>query len=213
MTVDQGKHGIDSRTCPPHQVQVACAKADPCRGCPSLTGMARRLLSIAQDSPEIRSDLGGYDESHARIRARLVVAVLALVAAGCSMRQEPDLVRPYAPVAQQPKTVLLIVIPGIMGSRLIRTDTKQELWPGPFTGLLLGHDFADIALPIPGGEQIPGSPRTATLESGGFFSRARRRGFLRSNHLDLIRRSWLYLRVDRENHRDYELRAVQLGLA
>lgn len=175
--------------------------------------MARRLLSIAQDSPEIRSDLGGYDESHARIRARLVVAVLALVAAGCSMRQEPDLVRPYAPVAQQPKTVLLIVIPGIMGSRLIRTDTKQELWPGPFTGLLLGHDFADIALPIPGGEQIPGSPRTATLESGGFFSRARRRGFLRSNHLDLIRRSWLYLRVDRENHRDYELRAVQLGLA
>lgn len=77
--------------------------------------------------------------------------------------------RLYAPVAQRPKAVPLIVIPGIMGSRLIREDTKQELWPGPLTSLLFGHDFADLALPIPGGEQIPGAPRTASLETGGFF--------------------------------------------
>lgn len=77
--------------------------------------------------------------------------------------------RLYAPVAQQPKIVPLIVIPGIMGSRLISTETKQELWPGPLTGLLFGHDFADIALPIPRGEQIPGSPRAFVLETGGLF--------------------------------------------
>ena len=58
------------------------------------------------------------------MRARFAVAVLTLITAGCSTHQEPDLVRLYAPVAEQPKTIPLIVIPGIMGSRLIREDTK-----------------------------------------------------------------------------------------
>ena len=155
--------------CPCHYVQDAHCIADQGRGRPSLTGMIRGLRSRVQDSLEVRSHRGGHDEPRARMRARFAVAVLTLITAGCSTHQEPDLVRLYAPVAQQPKIVPLIVIPGIMGSRLISTETKQELWPGPLTGLLFGHDFADIALPIPRGEQIPGSPRAFVLETGGLF--------------------------------------------
>lgn len=61
---------------------------------------------------------------------RKVLLVLILLASGCSMRHEPDLAALYAPVAAQPKSHPLIVIPGIMGSRLYRADTNHEIWPG-----------------------------------------------------------------------------------
>jgi len=45
--------------------------------------------------------------------------------AGC-VASKPDLTRLYSSLAETPKEYPLIVIPGIMGSRLIDPETEQE---------------------------------------------------------------------------------------
>ena len=49
---------------------------------------------------------------------RASAAILMLLLGACAPPQQPDLVRLYAPVAATPKAHPLIVIPGVMGSRL-----------------------------------------------------------------------------------------------
>ena len=77
------------------------------------------------------------------------VAALAIAAGACAphRRTEPDLVRLYAPFASKPKTPL-IVLPGVLGSRLIDRRTGEEVWPGGTANLLTGRRLSRLALPI-----------------------------------------------------------------
>lgn len=95
----------------------------------------------------------------------IAALLLASLLAGCSSApRTPDLVSLYAKAAAQPKPYPLIVIPGIMGSRLSRVDDGREVWPGPFQKFLLGGDFDALALPL------PGEPETRpALHAGGIF--------------------------------------------
>lgn len=108
---------------------------------------------------------------------RNVLVILMLLAGGCSVRQEPNLAALYAPVAAQPKPHPLIVIPGIMGSRLYRADTNYEIWPGSVWNLMAGSEFVSLALTIPGSEEIAGAPRLPELRTGGVFHEIAGRDF------------------------------------
>lgn len=108
---------------------------------------------------------------------RSAAIILVLLAAGCSVRQDPDLARLYAPVATQPKQHPLIVIPGTMGSRLYRADGGHEIWPGSVWSLVSGSEFANLALPIPGSETIAGAPALPELLTGGVFHEIAGRDF------------------------------------
>jgi pimeloyl-ACP methyl ester carboxylesterase len=100
---------------------------------------------------------------------RFLAVTLILLSGACAPHQQPDLVRLYASVAEKPKTHPLIVIPGIMGSRLHRADGDREIWPGSLWKLMIAGDFDNLALTIPGSEAIAGAPRPAELETGGIF--------------------------------------------
>ena len=69
---------------------------------------------------------------------------------GCSVIQQPDLERIYRPVAQKPKINPVILIPGIMGSRLTDFVTGENIWPGSLTDLAFGSQLDKLALPIQG---------------------------------------------------------------
>ena len=100
---------------------------------------------------------------------RFLAVTLILLAGACAPHQQPDLVRLYASAAEKPKAHPLIVIPGIMGSRLHRADGDREIWPGSLWKLMIAGDFDNLALTIPGSEAIAGAPRPAELETGGIF--------------------------------------------
>ena len=103
------------------------------------------------------------------LRTSTAAAILILLVAGCETQPKPDLVHLYAPVAGKPKAHPLIVIPGVMGSRLYRADNGRALWPGSFWKLMFASDFDDVALTIPGSEIIADAPRPPKLKTGGIF--------------------------------------------
>ncbi|RMF20507.1 MAG: hypothetical protein D6760_11435 [Deltaproteobacteria bacterium] len=94
----------------------------------------------------------------------LAAALAALTLAACAphRRAEPDLARLYAPFAAKPKTPV-IVLPGVLGSRLIDPRTGGEVWPGGTANLLVGHRLARLALPVAAGET------RGELVAAGFF--------------------------------------------
>jgi hypothetical protein len=98
----------------------------------------------------------------------LAVLFLGALVAGCATRLDPDLAYLYAPGAAQPKPYPLIVIPGVMGSRLNRIDDGQVVWPPPAVRFLLGGDLDALALPLPG-QTGPDERRPAGLRAGGIF--------------------------------------------
>lgn len=99
---------------------------------------------------------------------RVAWLLLALSVAGCSAIRAPDLAQLYAPAATEPKAHPLIVIPGIMGSRLNRVDNGHEVWPGSITKFVIGGSLNELALPLPG-EPVSVDTRTAGLRAGGIF--------------------------------------------
>jgi pimeloyl-ACP methyl ester carboxylesterase len=80
-------------------------------------------------------------------RTGLVIAAVLLIA-GCSHSPtKPDLRRLYQSanlVVEQPP---LILIPGIMGSRLRDKTTQQVVWPGSIWRIVF-HDYKELALDI-----------------------------------------------------------------
>jgi len=81
---------------------------------------------------------------------RALLAVLLMVLAfvsGCAVHK-PDLTRLYAHVTGEPKAEPLIVIPGVMGSRLTNAQTGREIWPGSLLNLATGNRFEELALPL-----------------------------------------------------------------
>lgn len=99
---------------------------------------------------------------------RMTLLLLGLLIAGCSAIHAPDLAQLYAPAAAEPKAHPLIVIPGIMGSRLNRADDGQEVWPGSIMKYLMGGSLNELALPLPGEPHSVGT-RTVELRAGGIF--------------------------------------------
>jgi pimeloyl-ACP methyl ester carboxylesterase len=76
-----------------------------------------------------------------------VLLLLALALDACSAAPRPDLRRLYefgSAAAGQPP---VIVIPGILGSKLRDAQTGNEIWPGSLWGLLLGTK-EQLALPF-----------------------------------------------------------------
>jgi len=95
------------------------------------------------------------DHSHRSLarpaRLGLILGLIMTASlAGC-VASKPDLTRLYSSLAETPKEYPLIVIPGIMGSRLIDPETEQELWPGSLFSLLTGSRFDELALPVAAG--------------------------------------------------------------
>ena len=77
---------------------------------------------------------------------RLLPALLVLLA-GCSSTQLPDLKNLYGvsqEYAEQPPVVL---VHGVLGSRLDDPDTGTEVWPGS-VGRPLFHEYTDLAFTI-----------------------------------------------------------------
>lgn len=103
-----------------------------------------------------------------RALKRMALLLLGLATAGCSAIHEPDLAQLYAPAAAEPKAHPLIVIPGIMGSRLNRVDNGHEVWPGSIMKFVTGGDLSELALPL-SGEPASMDTHTVELRSGGIF--------------------------------------------
>lgn len=107
----------------------------------------------------------------ARAQAALLLLSTALNA-GCAIEAQPDLAWMYAPNnhADQPP---LVIIPGLMGTRLVARDTGREVWPGGPLGLLLG-DYDELSL------GLAGEPASGRLEPGRLTDSVAGRDFYRS---------------------------------
>lgn len=76
----------------------------------------------------------------------LACLALALVLVGCS-REQPDLEHLYAMSMPNPAQPPVVLVHGIMGSRLQNQKNRQEVWPGSF-GRLAWSDYPELALAI-----------------------------------------------------------------
>ena len=77
---------------------------------------------------------------------RLMILVAATVLTGCTALA-PAAERLYPAHAASDDRMPVILIPGLLGSRLARASDGVELWPGS-TRKLLTSDFTDLALRI-----------------------------------------------------------------
>lgn len=78
-----------------------------------------------------------------RIRASAAI-LLGLLIAGCAAMR-PDLAQLYAPRKEMTMQPPVVVIPGVLGSRLRNTRSGELVWPGSMGNLLFG-DQAQLAL-------------------------------------------------------------------
>ena len=62
----------------------------------------------------------------------LLTLVVALATAGCGARRTPDLGRIFAGVRERKGKRPVIVIPGILGSRIVNRKTGEVVWPSVF---------------------------------------------------------------------------------
>ena len=70
--------------------------------------------------------------------------LLAALLAACATRQGPDLEALYARAASAPSPPPVVVIPGLMGSRLGDRRTGEERWPGSLSAMAFS-DYARLA--------------------------------------------------------------------
>ncbi|MEM9057443.1 MAG: hypothetical protein AAGD86_08200, partial [Pseudomonadota bacterium] len=75
-----------------------------------------------------------------------VLAPLALLLSGCATTTLPDLKNLYAPTAGGAEQPPVILIHGVMGSRL-NDPSGRELWPGSIPRLIF-HQYTDLELAI-----------------------------------------------------------------
>jgi len=93
----------------------------------------------------------------------LLVPLLGILA--CAGRR-PDLERLYQPYSRGVEKTPVIVIPGVMGSRLFHGETGEEVWPAGFFGLIFGRHFDSLALPV---ERSDEAANRDALEARGIF--------------------------------------------
>lgn len=70
--------------------------------------------------------------------------LLALLLAACATQQGPNLEALYARAASDPTPSPVVVIPGLMGSRLVDRRTGEERWPGSLSAMAFS-DYARLA--------------------------------------------------------------------
>ena len=102
-----------------------------------------------------------------RLIAWLAVPCCAALPAGCA-GVGPAAGHFYPAHAASPDRVPVIVIPGLMGSRLVRASDGVEFWPGG-TRKLLASDYLDLALRI---DPVTLEPLDDGLVPGGIFEGA-----------------------------------------
>lgn len=103
---------------------------------------------------------------HRRL-AWLAILPCALLVA-CATNRVPDLSRLYQAQAADPDRTPLVLIPGVLGSRLARRDTGVELWPGGARKLLTSR-YLDLALRI---DPVTLEPLDDGLVASGLFDAA-----------------------------------------
>lgn len=104
-----------------------------------------------------------------RTRAAAIAALLlATTISGCVTSRVPDLARLYQAHAAQRNRVPVIIIPGILGSRLADRETGKEAWPGS-TGRLLTSDYLELALRI---DPVTLEPLDDGRVASGLFDKA-----------------------------------------
>ncbi|TCO77853.1 esterase/lipase family protein [Chromatocurvus halotolerans] len=102
------------------------------------------------------------------IQRPLIQSLLLLTLAGCiGSPDKPDLARLYESAKGQAEQPPLILIPGVLGSRLKRED-GTEAWPGSI-GKLLVSRYQDLAMPI---DEDTLQPHPGSLEPGALFDKA-----------------------------------------
>src|SRR6056297_3166491 len=102
-----------------------------------------------------------------------IAGLLLVTVAGCSSPARPDLAWMYgASGGAEPPP--LVIIPGLMGSRLIDKKSGREVWPGSVWGLMF-RNHRRLALPLEGYE-----PASADLVPGGLTDYVAGRDFYRS---------------------------------
>lgn len=79
---------------------------------------------------------------------------LSLLVLGCASLREPDLHRLYAAHRSHRRTPV-IVIPGVLGSRLLDRDSRVEIWPGGMLDLLTGRRLPGLQVATSEGIPIP----------------------------------------------------------
>jgi len=77
----------------------------------------------------------------------LTVAVAALLASGCQQVLKPDLERLYGGSAAAGNQPPVVLIPGLLGTRIVDRNSADELWIGSVFDLLFS-DYRDLALRI-----------------------------------------------------------------
>lgn len=107
--------------------------------------------------------------------AKLILLLLATAMAGCTASRMPDLTHVYQAHAVTGDRVPVIIIPGMLGSRLVDRETGVEAWPGT-TRKLLTSGYPELALEIDPGTL---EPRDDGLVPGGLFDSAVGRDFYR----------------------------------
>ncbi len=81
-------------------------------------------------------------------RARIfVLLLLTTVVSGCAALRAPDLERLYPAHAVTVDRTPVIIIPGMLGSRLVERETGVEAWPGS-AGKLLTSGYPELAFKI-----------------------------------------------------------------
>ena len=113
------------------------------------------------------------------------VTVVACALGACGTPR-PDLARLYRTEAARADQPPVIVIPGLLGTRLVDPATGEEVWPGRLFSLF-DRSHAGLALPV------PGSPiATRDLVPGGITDRAAGRDFY-GNILEVLSQSGGYV--------------------
>ena len=103
---------------------------------------------------------------------RIAVPVLLLLLAACA-GPGPDLGRLYVAETHRAGQPPVVVIPGLLGSRLVDADTGRETWPGSYWRLLFGS-YEALRLDI---DPATLEPRPDRHRPGGITDRAAGRDF------------------------------------
>ncbi len=104
----------------------------------------------------------------------LVAVLLVVLAASCAGPPHADFSQLYAQRAAVARRPPVIVIPGVMGSRLARSKDGREVWPGRLPALVTGRSFRSLALPVLKPEPVADG---ALLVPSGLFDEVGGRSF------------------------------------
>ncbi|MGE0641580.1 MAG: esterase/lipase family protein [Thermoanaerobaculia bacterium] len=115
-----------------------------------------------------------------RFRALAPVLLAGAALAGCAAMPHADFSHLYSQRAGVARRPPLIVIPGVMGSRLVQWKGGREVWPGRIPALLTGRSFCALSVPLLDPDPVADP---AALTPGGIFDEVGGHSF----YSDLVR--------------------------